>query len=346
MKQVTLKDIAKAAGVSVMAVSYAMRNSSHVSEKKREHIYKIAEDLGYKPDIAAQKLAGKRGQKETTIRESIACLIGHPDYAKVDPLENLRSYQEIHTGLKLRAADLGFAIDTFYAYAPEHRGKRLERILKHRGIRGIALLGIDEKEVSLNWNQFAAAYVNLKGRLRESVLDMATIQYSTCSYMAAKESFSKDYTRIGMIASENDMRGASVELYSGLCWAQHDHAIPQRDRLSLLTYSSQHDPKAKQAILSWMQSQKPQVVLGRLAKKSLVYDWLKHGFSINKMPAKILELDDPQGIGHPGIQVPWKAMGMAAIDLIFLRLSNTEEAKEKRVPKHWSISPYWQGSLK
>src|SRR6186713_1282799 len=40
--RVTLKDIAKAAGVSVMTVSYAMRGSAEVSEKQRKRIQDIA----------------------------------------------------------------------------------------------------------------------------------------------------------------------------------------------------------------------------------------------------------------------------------------------------------------
>jgi LacI family transcriptional regulator len=56
---VTIRDVAEAAGVSLMAVSKVLHgrgSSVRVGEKTAEHIRKIAEDLGYRPNALARSL--------------------------------------------------------------------------------------------------------------------------------------------------------------------------------------------------------------------------------------------------------------------------------------------------
>ena len=57
---VTLKMIAEKAQVSVMAVSAALNGTTRtrISAEKREHIRKIADELGYRPNVIAQSLSG------------------------------------------------------------------------------------------------------------------------------------------------------------------------------------------------------------------------------------------------------------------------------------------------
>ena len=57
---VTLKTIAEKANVSVMAVSSALNGavSARISASKKEHIRKIAAELGYKPNVLARRLSG------------------------------------------------------------------------------------------------------------------------------------------------------------------------------------------------------------------------------------------------------------------------------------------------
>lgn len=52
----TIYEIAKAAGVSPGTVSKALNKSGRINEKTRERIEKIADDMGYVPNIVAQSL--------------------------------------------------------------------------------------------------------------------------------------------------------------------------------------------------------------------------------------------------------------------------------------------------
>src|SRR5690349_4208622 len=55
-RRTTMKDVARAAGVSTAAVSYALNDSPGVSDEARSRIKSIAEDLDYRPSTSARSL--------------------------------------------------------------------------------------------------------------------------------------------------------------------------------------------------------------------------------------------------------------------------------------------------
>ncbi|HKU31865.1 MAG TPA: LacI family DNA-binding transcriptional regulator [Arthrobacter sp.] len=56
---VTMSDVARAAGVSPALVSLAFRDAYGVSKKSRDHILKTAATMGYQPNSVASRLASK-----------------------------------------------------------------------------------------------------------------------------------------------------------------------------------------------------------------------------------------------------------------------------------------------
>lgn len=57
---VSMKDVARSCGVSIATVSKALNGSNDVSKRKKAEIRKVANDMGYLPNVSAQALKTKR----------------------------------------------------------------------------------------------------------------------------------------------------------------------------------------------------------------------------------------------------------------------------------------------
>ncbi|TSB45601.1 LacI family DNA-binding transcriptional regulator [Alkalicoccobacillus porphyridii] len=74
---VSIRDIAKKAGVSMTSVSYALNGNPKVSKKTTEHIKRIAEELNYRPNAAARTLKTRYTKKiGIFIKESSGIFFG------------------------------------------------------------------------------------------------------------------------------------------------------------------------------------------------------------------------------------------------------------------------------
>ncbi|MBE7063782.1 MAG: LacI family DNA-binding transcriptional regulator [Clostridia bacterium] len=60
MKKLTVKDIAKIAGVSVTAVSFVLNNKPGVSDATRKRVQKIIDETDFKPSLSSKKLVLKQ----------------------------------------------------------------------------------------------------------------------------------------------------------------------------------------------------------------------------------------------------------------------------------------------
>ena len=68
---VTIKDIAKACGISVTQTSRALNNYDDVSKSTKEKVHKVAKELGYVKNITAQRLASKSSNQLAIITQGL-----------------------------------------------------------------------------------------------------------------------------------------------------------------------------------------------------------------------------------------------------------------------------------
>ncbi|MBQ7718137.1 MAG: LacI family DNA-binding transcriptional regulator [Clostridia bacterium] len=98
MKRLTVKDIARRAGVSVTAVSFVLNNKPGVSEATRKKIQKIIDETDFKPNLNSKKLLLKKSFN--------ICLIINP-YSS--PFEDL-FYFEITRGILNKSRNYDYNI--------------------------------------------------------------------------------------------------------------------------------------------------------------------------------------------------------------------------------------------
>ena len=71
---VTIKDVARHAGVSPMTVSRVVNGSEYVSNATRAAVQRAVRELHYSPNLAARNLASERGER-------LGLLYGNPSSA-------------------------------------------------------------------------------------------------------------------------------------------------------------------------------------------------------------------------------------------------------------------------
>ena len=86
---IRLKDIAQAGDVSVMTVSKVMRDAPDISSATKERIRRLAEEMGYVPDVTARGLRNRK----TKLLGLVISAATNPIYARVMMAIEERAYQ-------------------------------------------------------------------------------------------------------------------------------------------------------------------------------------------------------------------------------------------------------------
>ncbi|MEV7628869.1 LacI family DNA-binding transcriptional regulator [Actinoplanes sp. NPDC089786] len=83
-KRSTLADVAAAAGVSKAAVSRVVNDAPGVAPETREHVRRVIERLGWRPDPVARALASGHGDViELVVVDDASCFGSNPYYGRV-----------------------------------------------------------------------------------------------------------------------------------------------------------------------------------------------------------------------------------------------------------------------
>ncbi|WP_438481224.1 LacI family DNA-binding transcriptional regulator [Oleiharenicola lentus] len=164
LRNITLMDVAQAAGLSRSGTSYALRGDRSIPVHTIERVRQLADELGYKPDLRIKALmTSVRRREAINRRECLALIWMHTPR----PPEKLPTYlahfaDTVRAGTRRRADQLGCSIEEFWMDANEMNPVRLHRILRARGITGLLLVTASStKPITLewDWSQFAVAFI-------------------------------------------------------------------------------------------------------------------------------------------------------------------------------------------
>ena len=190
-KSVTIKEVAREAGVSAQTVSRVLNDRPDVSEETRTRILQIIADMGYSPNIIARSLI--QGRSHT---------IGVVGYG-------LGYYgpSRILTGIERQANELGYSLLFCLLRQPEKNlGEELFANLLGRQVDGIiwAVPEIGDNRPTLLAQAETApipvVFINMEPREGISVAAMDNL---SAARRAVEHLIDQGYSRIGMITGPN-----------------------------------------------------------------------------------------------------------------------------------------------
>lgn len=199
---ITIKDIAKIAGVSYSTVSKALNDSPLVKSDTKKKIVKIANELGYEPNFAAQRLVSKQTKIIGLIWPTIERVVLSTLVTKINNEINQTPYSMI-----LSVEPIDNALDTFRRFQ----------------VDGIILFEENSEPSQNQTNIPLISYGVAKNRTVEyPIIDANHEQamYKAVNYLY--ELGHRDFAYIGDLSSKDPMQN---EKYEGFMMAMQKHKL-------------------------------------------------------------------------------------------------------------------------
>lgn len=140
------RDLAAACGVSTATISRALGDSPHVRPEIREKVRSMARELGYQPDPRLALLSRRRWERGRKSDSVVLAVL--TDRYTTQRKEKFRD-------LTAEGARLGYTIERIQLEPARLAGRKLDRELYQRGIRGV-LIDLHDPAVlpDLDWTRF------------------------------------------------------------------------------------------------------------------------------------------------------------------------------------------------
>lgn len=200
-RRVTIRDIAKEAGVHFTTVGLALRGSSQLPESTRERIKAIAESMGYRPDPMLSALnVYRRSKRPPRYQATLAWINNWP---RPEALHANTGFREYFTGAKQRAEQMGYVLEEFWACAPGMTPGRLAGILRARNIEGVLLAPQPHplSQPPLDCANFAV--VSFGYSLKPAIFNVVTNHHFHSMNLVLKKLMDLGYRRIGFFGEED-----------------------------------------------------------------------------------------------------------------------------------------------
>ncbi len=168
MKKVTMRDVAKAAGVSVATVSYVINNNDKESilEDTKKRVIKAIDELNYIPDLTARALSRKKS--------GLVGIFIMDNHAEPLPWKKC-SYSEFISELIKILYDIG------YHAIVEHLDPsncKLD-IIYERALDGVFILGISEQYIYNTTNIFKVPIILVDSYIEDTLFHKVLADYET-----------------------------------------------------------------------------------------------------------------------------------------------------------------------
>jgi DNA-binding LacI/PurR family transcriptional regulator len=311
---VTIKEVAARAKLSVATVSYALRNHPKINPATRERVQAIARKLGYRPNPrVASLMAHIRRAHTRAAGERLAFVWVHTTRAEATREPFLR---RVFLGARQRAAQMGFDLEEFWTSEPGMNDRRLQQIIRARGIVGVVLSPVTTDEASLaldwNWSDFSAAVIG-------NVSWTPELHHAGHHHYLGMRTALQEVARLGcrrpaaLIDADTNERAKRAWEASFLA----AHPLPSRAR-SFLALTA---PGERRSVTSWLKDISADALI--VSSTALLAE--RAPALLRKPPLPLVTLhwsDETSGIG--GIDPGYDRVAAHAVDLVVTQLNSNE----------------------
>lgn len=219
----TIYDIAKKAGVSIATVSRVFNNSANVSDKARNKVLAVADEMGYHPQAYAQGLASR---KNNTVMIVV-------------PVISNYFFMEVLSGVQDKLSEMNYELSIFNISPNKDIQEQVEHVLKRRWAEGYLFISIHLSET--NWSNLRKYKVpiTLIDEYYEG-FDSVSVDNAQGAYRAAKSFFEEGYERVAMLSALETSKPIRDRI-TGYKKALEEFNLPFDDKLVVKGDSMQRD---------------------------------------------------------------------------------------------------------
>lgn len=317
---VRLEDIAQKAGVSKNTVSIALRKKPGVSEAKREEIFQIAEEMGYRPNpMISALMHNLRSGRTPQSQANIAFLHNYPTRGDWRKLQFCR---ELYSGVKSRCESSGYTASVFWSGDPAVSPQRLRDIMLARGICGIVVGGVEapKRHIRLLCDDFALATLGYS--LWRPALHRACTDMRHSLSLAVRQVGKLNYRRIGVVYSSISDSRLAHSWTSAIAVEQFIHP-----EWMCRPFAAQHVNSGD--FKAWLKTEKPDVIIN--AGLEGIYELIRDlGVRIPEDIGYVALLGDNDATDPIAtVQRAWESLGEAGVDLVVAQLMRNERGIPK-----------------
>ncbi|MDF3055847.1 MAG: LacI family transcriptional regulator [Rariglobus sp.] len=305
--RVTLADIARRAGVSRTAVSYALRDDPNIAPETRARIRKVADTLGYRPDpVLAKLMAHLHAGRGRTHAGKLAFLNVHEER---DYWVRTAALSDFRRSAEARAAELGYGTEEFWLHEPRRSPRRLAQMLVARGIRGLVVgsTGRHGSVVEFPWADFAALAVGYS--VEVPALHRVVTHHYRNTRLALRKVAEAGYSRVGF-AADRRSEAAMENLHLAAFLAYQQEIFPEAERVPPFFHDSDD---GGEGFRRWFDAHRPGVVLSTVLGRD---ELSEAGLRVPEdVPLVRLLLWNPNE-GMAGVRPGYERLGAAAVNLL------------------------------
>lgn len=227
---VSMNDVAKAAGVSKMTVSLAIRKDPHISAQTQKKVMRVVAKLNYvgNPHVA-ELMSRLRTSKSACFKATIGLINANEDPKAFQNHPTIPTYI---AGITQTAQRLGYGLDRFWLHDPKMSPERLYRILRARNIRGLILVGLMEKNIlpsryGLLWENFACVVTGV--RTTSPTFSFSCVDHHAATRLAFEKALEHGYKRPALVLDDVIDQLVERRFLAGALVSQM--AIPSKNRI-------------------------------------------------------------------------------------------------------------------